>query len=79
MGEYDDDNHEKLSGAIIAEKPTSVDTITVSQAVMKMDLQDLPAVMFRNVSNGRINVVYRRADGNVSWVDPGDASAEKAA
>ena len=79
VGEYEDDNHEQLSGAIIAEKATSIDTITVSQAVMKMDLQDLPAVMFRNVSNGRINVVYRREDGNVSWVDPADSAAEKVA
>ena len=77
VGELDDDNHEELSGAIIAEKPTSIDTITVSQAVMKMDLQHLPAVMFKNASTGRINVVYRREDGNVSWVDPGESAADE--
>lgn len=73
VGEHEDEK--PLSGVVIAEKATNVDTLTVSQAVMKMDLQELPAVLFKNVSTGRLNVVYRRADGNISWVDP----AEKAA
>lgn len=55
---------------IIAEKPTSVESLTVSEAVMRMDLADLPALMFFNKANGRLNTVYRRADGNISWVDP---------
>lgn len=55
---------------IIAEKATSLDRLTVSEAVMRMDLADLPALMFYNKANGRLNTVYRRADGNISWVDP---------
>ena len=55
---------------VIAEKPTEIEPLTVSQAVMKMDLQDLPAIMFFNSAHGRLNVVYRRIDGNISWVDP---------
>ena len=66
-GEHDDDKH---TGLVIAEKPTDIDTLTVSQAVMKMDLQHLPALMFFNSAHGRLNVVYRREDGNISWVDP---------
>ncbi len=66
-GEEDDD---KSSGLVIAEKPTHIETMTVSEAVMKMDLQDLPALMFFNKAHGRLNVVYRRVDGNISWVDP---------
>lgn len=66
-GEHDDD---KYSSLVIAEKPTVIDTMTVSEAVMKMDLQDLPALMFFNSAHGRLNVVYRRGDGNISWVDP---------
>lgn len=66
-GEQDE---EKQSALVIAEKPTEIETLTVSQAVMKMDLQDLPALMFFNSAHGRLNVVYRRADGNISWVDP---------
>lgn len=77
VGESEDEAEQHLSGVVIAEKPTSVDRLTVSQAVMKMDLQDLPALMFYNASNGRLNVVYRRADGNISWVDP--EAQEKAA
>jgi len=41
--------------------------------VMRMDLADLPALMFYNANSGHLNVVYRRADGNISWVDPQDA------
>lgn len=66
-GEHDDD---KQAGLVIAEKPTEIETLTVSQAVMKMDLQDLPALMFFNKAHGGLNVVYRRGDGNISWVDP---------
>lgn len=71
-GEHDED---KQSGLIIAEKPTDIETLTVSEAVMKMDLQDLPAVMFFNSAHGRLNVVYRRVDGNISWVDPSEKAA----
>ena len=51
-------------------RSTEIGTMTVSEAVMKMDLQDLPALMFFNSAHGRLNVVYRRADGNISWIDP---------
>lgn len=71
-GEHDED---KQAGLVIAEKPTDIETLTVSQAVMKMDLQDLPAVLFFNAAHGRINVVYRREDGNISWVDPESKAA----
>lgn len=67
-GELEDDN--ATASLVIAEKATHIETLTVSQAVMKMDLQDLPALMFYNRGNGGLNVVYRRADGNISWVDP---------
>lgn len=63
------------SSVVIAEKPTDIETLTVSEAVMRMDLQDLPALMFYNAGHGRINVVYRRVDGNISWVDPEGAAA----
>jgi len=66
-GEQEDDKH---AGLVIAEAPTEIGTMTVSEAVMKMDLQDLPALMFFNKSHGGLNVVYRRVDGNISWVDP---------
>jgi ribosomal subunit interface protein len=55
---------------VIAEMTTPIDMLTVSQAVMRLDLGDLPALMFRNPAHGGLNMVYRRADGNVGWVDP---------
>lgn len=66
---------EEGAPVVVAEKPTSIEKLTVSQAVMKMDLADLPALMFFNAGTGRINVVYRRVDGNISWVDPEGAAA----
>ncbi len=59
------------SPVIVAESDTRIQTMTVSMAVMQLELADSPAVMFRNAAHGRLNMVYRRADGNVGWVDPG--------
>jgi len=56
--------------AIIAEEATELETMTVGGAVMAMDLSDLPVVVFRHAGHGGINVVYRRRDGNIGWVDP---------
>lgn len=55
---------------IIAETTTDIATLTVSEAVMRMDLADLPALMFKNKAHGGLNLVYRREDGNIGWVDP---------
>ncbi|CCQ75133.1 ribosome hibernation-promoting factor, HPF/YfiA family [Magnetospira sp. QH-2] len=55
---------------IIAELPTQVDNLTVSQAVMRMDLADQCVMLFHNRAHGRLNVVYRRPDGNIGWIDP---------
>jgi len=71
-GEREDNKHASL---VIAEAPTDIDTMTVSEAVMKMDLQDVPALLFFNSAHGRLNVVYRRVDGNISWVDPEEQAA----
>jgi hypothetical protein len=47
---------------------------------MRLDLADVPAMLFRNAAHGGLNMVYRRADGNVGWVDPeGNAAAPDAA
>lgn len=54
---------------IIAEKPVEILKLSVKEAVMKMDLENLPAVVFKNINNDRINIVYYRKDGNISWVD----------
>lgn len=76
--ETEEEVAEEAAPAVIAENPMNIETLSVSQAVMKMDLADLPALMFFNSSNKRINVVFRRPDGNISWVDPEEAKAKAA-
>ena len=55
---------------VIAEAPAQILTLSVGDAVMRMDLADQPVLMFRNVASGTLNVVYRRGDGHVGWIDP---------
>ena len=62
--------------AVIAEMVTQIETLTVANAVMRLDLGDLPALMFYNASSGSLNMVFRRPDGNVGWVDPGECKAK---
>ncbi len=57
---------------VIAETASGIPTLTVSEAVMRLDLADEGAIMFRNRAHGGLNMVYRRTDGNVGWVDPKD-------
>lgn len=56
--------------AVIAEMQTEIPTLTVGEAVMRLDLSDLKAMMFTNRAHGGLNMVYRRNDGNIGWVDP---------
>ncbi|MEZ5936789.1 MAG: ribosome-associated translation inhibitor RaiA [Hyphomonadaceae bacterium] len=58
--------------AIVAESDTRLSTLTVSMAVMQLELGDSPALLFRNAAHGGLNMVYRRPDGNIGWVDPGN-------
>lgn len=60
--------------AIVAEMRTDIPTLTVGEAVMRLDLAQQPALMFRNSANGLMNMVYRRTDGNIGWVDPANTS-----
>ncbi len=55
---------------VIAEQMTEISRLSVSEAVMRMDLADQPVLMFRNSTTGGLNVVYRRSDGNIGWIDP---------
>ncbi len=55
---------------IVAEMTTKIETLTVSEAVMRMNLADLPTIMFKNSAHGGLNVVYKRNDGHIGWIDP---------
>ncbi len=62
---------------VIAETKTTVRTMTVSTAVMQLDLSENPALLFRNAAHGGLNLVYRRSDGNIGWIDPERARARQ--
>jgi ribosomal subunit interface protein len=59
-----------IDPAVVAETTLQIRTLTVSEAVLQLDLADSPVVVFRNAGHGQINVVYKRADGHIGWVDP---------
>jgi ribosomal subunit interface protein len=71
-----DEEPEQVEDAplIVAESATQVPNLTVSEAVMRMDLGNSPALMFKNAAHDRLNVVYRRPDGNIGWIDPASQS-----
>jgi ribosomal subunit interface protein len=58
------------SPVIIAEATTSLKRLSVSEAVMELDLSGAPCMVFQHGSSGRVNIIYRRPDGNIGWVDP---------
>ena len=55
---------------VIAESPAEINVLSVGEAVMRMDLADQQVLMFRNSATAELNVVYRRPDGNIGWIDP---------
>ncbi len=59
---------------IVAEMATDIPESTVSDAVMMMDLRNTPALLFKNTGTGRHNMVYRREDGTIGWVEPRSAA-----
>jgi len=63
-------SHEPPKGVVIAETQAEVKTMTVSMAVMELDLTGSQTIVFRNAAHGGVSVVYRRPDGNIGWVDP---------
>ncbi len=64
------DTVEKDEPVVIAEMETAIEVLSVGEAVMRMDLANLPALMFRNRAHGGLNMVYHRGDGHIGWVDP---------
>jgi ribosomal subunit interface protein len=59
---------------VIAEQPGEFRTLTVGMASLELDAADSPFLVFRNAANGGVNIVYRRPDGHIGWVDPARAS-----
>jgi hypothetical protein len=67
----EDAEPETLQPIIVAEMETKIPTISVGEAVMQMELAHAPVLVFRNEKSNGVNVVYRRDDGNIGWIDPG--------
>jgi ribosomal subunit interface protein len=65
-----DDADHGAAPAVIAEAPIRIPPLSVGDAVMQMDLADRQFLVFRNAAHGGFNVVYRRDDGNIGWIDP---------
>ena len=66
----DDELLEDYSPPVIAEATSSLRQMSVGEAVMQLDLTQAEVVVFRHAGHGGLNVVYRRADGNIGWIDP---------
>ncbi|MGB1077376.1 MAG: ribosome hibernation-promoting factor, HPF/YfiA family [Bdellovibrionales bacterium] len=71
----DDERYVPKEPTIVAELSTSIQTMTVSEAVMRMDLSEEAALMFVNSKTNTLNMIYKRSDGNIGWVDPSEQLA----
>jgi ribosomal subunit interface protein len=70
----DDAEPTNLQPIIIAEMETRIPKLSAGEAVMQMELAEAPLLVFRNERHGGVNVVYRREDGNIGWIDPQDGA-----
>ena len=64
------EGHGAPAALVIAETQAPLRTLTVSMAVMQLDLTESQTIVFRNAAHGGLSVVYRRSDGNIGWIDP---------
>jgi ribosomal subunit interface protein len=76
--EDDDVEVQDFHPVVIAETKKAMRTISVSEAVVDLDLTGAPVVVFRHAGSGRVNMVYRRSDGNIGWIDPPALGADGA-
>jgi ribosome hibernation promoting factor len=69
--EHDSDEEvTEWNPVIIAESTTALKRLSVSEAVMELDMTGVPVIVFRHAGHGRVNLIYRRADGHIGWIDP---------
>ncbi len=68
--ENEESEPETLQPMIVAEMETQIPSLSVGEAVMQMELAGAPVLVFRNEGKDGVNVVYRREDGNIGWIDP---------
>ncbi len=68
--ESDEAEHNSVNAMIVAEMEAKIPSLSVGEAVMQMEIASAPVLVFRNEKHSGINVVYRRDDGNIGWIDP---------
>jgi ribosomal subunit interface protein len=73
----DEDVPQDYAPTIVAETSVSLRTMSVASAVVELDLKDSPVLVFRNAGNEQVNIVYRRADGNIGWIDPSSVKTQR--
>ena len=77
-GQDSGEDRDRGGPAVVAEMSVEIETLTVGEAAERLDDADAQVVMFRNRLHGGYNVLYRRADGTVGWIDPPRAAAQPA-
>ncbi|MBR2688344.1 MAG: ribosome-associated translation inhibitor RaiA [Aquamicrobium sp.] len=70
LADDDEEIPENYAPAIVAESTMVLKTMSVASAVIELDTKDTPVFVFRNAGNDHLNIVYRRPDGNIGWIDP---------
>ncbi|WP_173934461.1 ribosome-associated translation inhibitor RaiA [Chelativorans sp. Marseille-P2723] len=70
----DEEVPEDFAPAVVAETRMPLRAMSVASAVIELDMKDSPVFVFRNAGSNEVNIVYRRPDGNIGWIDPSAAS-----
>lgn len=78
VADEDEEVPEDYAPAIVAESTVALRTMSVASAVIELDTKDSPVFVFRNAGNEHVNVVYRRPDGNIGWIDTSSAAVARA-
>jgi ribosomal subunit interface protein len=81
MAAVDDEEEEvpeDYAPAVVAETSMALRTMSVASAVVELDTKESPVFVFRNAGNHQINIVYRRPDGNIGWIDPSTTKVARA-
>ncbi|MGN6467584.1 MAG: ribosome hibernation-promoting factor, HPF/YfiA family [Rhizobiaceae bacterium] len=74
LADDDEEIPDDYAPAVVAESTVSLRTMTVASAVIELDSRDSPVFVFRQAGSGEVNIVYRRDDGNIGWIDPASIS-----
>lgn len=77
VADEEDEVPEDYAPAVVAETSLKLRTMSVASAVIELDTKDSPVFVFRNAGNDQINIVYRRTDGNIGWIDPSLAAERR--